>query len=161
MVVIRKADESDFPAILMLIMEFALFQKTPEKCTTTVVQMTEDKDLFQCFVAEVDANIIGFASFFFAYYSWSGKALYLDDLYITADYRRQNIGTSLLHRVRQLAIQENCKKLRWQVSNWNMDAIRFYKEWGASIDWVEINCDLDLSQSDDQDQPDYMVAHRF
>jgi diamine N-acetyltransferase len=41
-----------------------------------------------------------------------------------------------------LAKREGCKKVRWQVSKWNEDAIEFYKRKGAVIDDVEINCDL-------------------
>ena len=41
---------------------------------------------------------------------------------------------------------EQCKKLRWQVSNWNKNAIDFYKKMGASIDDMEINCEMDLGR---------------
>jgi len=147
---IRKANQADFPAVLALITEFAIFQKTPEKLSNSLEQMTADKDTFQCLVAEVDAKIVGFASFFFAYYSWTGKALYLDDLYVAEAHRGQHIGSGLLTRVRELAIEQQCKKLRWQVSNWNTAAIQYYKKLGAVIDDIEINCDLDLTR----DQPE-------
>lgn len=97
---IRKASTHDFPAILSLIQEFAIFQKTPEKVTITLPQMQAEASFFQCFIAETDAKeIIGFASYFFAYYSWSGKAVYLDDLYVTAPHRKQGIGKQLLGAV--------------------------------------------------------------
>jgi GNAT superfamily N-acetyltransferase len=141
---IRKATETDIPAIHELIKEFAFFQKTPEKVFVTPQQMKEDKDLFQCFIAEETHThkIVGFASFFFAYYSWSGKALYLDDLYVTEKFRGQNIGSMLMNSVIDFAKYNNCKKLRWQVSNWNTNAHIFYKKLGAAIDATEINCDL-------------------
>jgi hypothetical protein len=44
-----------------------------------------------------------------------------------------------------LAKQEQCKKVRWQVSGWNSNAIAFYKKMGANIDSTEINCDLVLT----------------
>src|SRR5205814_41898 len=117
----------------------------PEKVMITLEQMKENKDFFLCFVAEIETNaIVGFASFSFAYYSWSGKAIYLDDLYVTESYRTQNIGTKLLDTVIEFAKKEQCKKVRWQVSKWNANAIGFYKKMGADIDDVEINCDLYL-----------------
>lgn len=140
---IRSANQQDFSAILSLIKEFSIFQKTPERVTITLEQMTAEVNFFQCFVAETkDKNIVGFATFFFTYYSWSGKALYLDDLYVQDAYRKQGIGKMLLDEVINLAKNSNCKKLRWQVSNWNTNAIAFYKSLGAFIDDVEINCDL-------------------
>jgi hypothetical protein len=68
-ITIRKGVEHDFDAILSLIKEFAIFQKTPEKVSITLEEMIANGNLFQCFVAEIgDSEIVGFASFFFAYY---------------------------------------------------------------------------------------------
>jgi diamine N-acetyltransferase len=143
--VIRKGTTSDFTAIFKLIQEFSIFQKTPEKVTITLEQMMKNKEIFQCLVVENnDTEIIGFATFFMAYYSWSGKALYLDDLYVKQKFRGHQIGTQLLDKLIDYAKSENCKKIRWQVSNWNTSAIEFYKKMGAEIDNTEINCDLYL-----------------
>jgi len=140
---IRPATPNDFPALLQLIHEFALFQQTPEKVTISVEQMKADAALFSCLLAETEQQeIVGFASFFFAYYSWSGKAIYLDDLYVIPSFRKQAIGKQLLDTVILFAKQNNCIKLRWQVSNWNKNAIGFYQSIGAVTDDVEINCDL-------------------
>jgi len=142
---IRKVVPSDFLSILALINEFAIFQKTPQKVSITLEQMEKEKDFFQCFVAETsDKVIVGFASFYFTYFSWSGKGLFLDDLYVTESYRKQNIGVQLLNAVIDLGKKEQCKKLRWQVSGWNKNAIGFYEKMGAVIDDTEINCDLSL-----------------
>jgi predicted N-acetyltransferase YhbS len=64
-ITIRKATEADFPAILSLIRELALFEKAPEKVTNTVAQMQQEKDLFGCYLAESDNNeILGMVLFF-------------------------------------------------------------------------------------------------
>lgn len=142
---IRKANPADFHSILTLIKEFSVFQKTPEKVAITLEQMKNDADLFQCFVAENDASeIIGFASFYFAYYSWTGKALYLDDLYVKEMYRKHKIGSGLLNTIMDFAKKEECKNLRWLVSKWNTNAIEFYKKMGAVVEETEAICDLKL-----------------
>ncbi len=142
-IIIRKANQGDFPAIISLINEFAIFQKTPQKVTITLDQMEKEQNFFKCFVAETASRvIIGFASFYFTFYSWSGKGIYLDDLYVTAHYRKQKVGFQLLQAVIELGKNEYCKKLRWQVSKWNEQAIGFYKKMGATIDDVEVNCEL-------------------
>ena len=144
-ITIREGGRADFPAVFSLIQEFSIFQKTPEKVLISPEQMLTDQHLFTYFVAQTEANeIIGFASYFFAYYSWSGKALYLDDLYVTAAFRGNHTGTRLLEAIIDLPKKENCKKLRWQVSGWNDEAIAFYEKMGAKIDRTEINCDLTL-----------------
>lgn len=143
-IIIRKATENDFPQVYNLIKEFSIFIKTPEKVAITLPQMIRDKDYFQCLVAMDNDKVIGFATWFFAYYSWSGKAVYLDDLYVKAEYRGKNIGTRLMDTVFDIAREAACKKVRWQVSNWNQEAIAFYKKRGAQVDDVEINCDQPL-----------------
>lgn len=145
-VLIRKASPEDFPTLFALINAFATFQGAAEKVTITVEQMKAESNYFQCFVAEShNQEIVGFATFFPAYYSWTGKALYLDDLYVKEEDRHQGIGNQLLTAVIRHAKAIGCKKVRWQVSKWNANAILFYQRFGATIDEVEINCDYVLS----------------
>ncbi len=63
---IRKATETDFPAILELIKELAEFEKAPEKVTNTVGQMLDEKELFRCFIASGESGEI----------SWNGSLLH-------------------------------------------------------------------------------------
>lgn len=139
-ITIRKGDTEDYEQILGLIKAFSHFQKTPEKVFITLEEMLQNKDLFQCFVASVENEIVAFASFFFAYYSWSGKAIYLDDLYVKDEYRQLNIGTGLLNTVMEYAREQQCKSVRWLVSRWNENAINFYKKMGAETEETEMPC---------------------
>jgi GNAT superfamily N-acetyltransferase len=141
---IRPANEKDFPAILSLIKELALFEKAPEKVTNSVEQMKQEQHLFGSYVAETESGkIIGMSVYFFAYYTWVGKSLYLDDIYVLEEYRRHKIGTALLRKVFEVARAENCKRVRWQVLDWNTNAIEMYKKAGATIDDEWLNCDFD------------------
>ena len=94
-------------------------------------------------VAEEDGKIVGAAIYFFAYYTWVGKSLYLDDLYVKPDHRRRKVGSLLLRKVCELAAREGCRRVRWQVLGWNKDAISFYESYGATISDEWLNCDLD------------------
>ena len=141
---IRKATSADFPAILLLIKELADFEKAPDKVTNTVEQMEAEQDLFRCFVAEnKEYGIVGMALYFFAYYTWVGKSLYLDDIYVKKEFRGHKIGTELLKKVFEVANEENCKRVRWQVLNWNKPAIEMYRKCGAVIDAEWLNCDFE------------------
>ena len=140
---IRKAGIQDYEAIFRLQKEFALFQKTPEKFLITLEEMKANKDLFHCLVAEMeDDTIAGFITYFPAYYSWSGKAIYIDDLYVSEAWRKHGIGIQLLQSVIEIAKESGCKKVRWQVSGWNQNAIDFYERLGAEVNTTEHNCDL-------------------
>lgn len=140
---IRPVEESDFSQIVSLFKDFATFEKAPEKMTNSVERMNKEKAFFNCFVAETEENqIIGYVTYFFGYYTWTGKSLYMDDLYVKPEYRANGIGTKLINKVIEFAKDSECHKLRWQVSEWNKPAIGFYKNIGAQVDSTEQNCDL-------------------
>jgi ribosomal protein S18 acetylase RimI-like enzyme len=141
---IREATEADYPAILSMIKELADFEKAPDKVTNSVEQMKREKELFGCFVAETRSKeIIGMALWFFAYYTWVGKSLYLEDLYIKEQYRRNKVGSALLRKIFEVASAEDCQRVRWQVLNWNKSAIEMYRKSGAEIDEEWLNCNFD------------------
>jgi GNAT superfamily N-acetyltransferase len=141
---IRIGTEKDFPAILSLIKELATFERAPEKVTNSVELMNKEKDLFRCFIAETEAGeIAGMAIYFFAYYTWVGKSLYLEDIYIKEPFRQHKIGTALLGKIFEVARAEDCKRVRWQVLNWNKAAIQMYTKNGADLDYEWINCNYD------------------
>ncbi len=142
-VVVRKGKECDFPALMEMIKELAAFEKEPDAVRNTIERMGREKDLFGFFVAEEDGMIVGSAIYFFAYYTWVGKSLYLDDLYVKPQYRSRKVGSMLLGKVFELARDEGCMRLRWQVLDWNKDAIAFYKKRGAKVGGEWLNCDFD------------------
>mgnify|MGYP003977511529 CR=1 FL=1 len=143
-IIIRKANESDFDAILSLEKELNAFEKAYDEVTNTVEQMKSEKEFFHCFVAEdKDEGIIGSAVYCFVYFLGVGKSLYLDNLYIKESFRGQKIGTKLLDSIFKIAKDEKCSKIRWQVINWNKKAIALYKKYDAKIDTDWYNCDFD------------------
>ena len=143
-ITVRPATEDDFPAVLSLIKELAEFERATEKVTNSVEQMKQEQDLFRCFVAETGSGeIVGMALFFMAYYTWVGKSIYLDDIYVKRSLRQQKIGTALLNKVFEVAREEKCKRVRWQVLDWNEPAIAFYRKCGAEISDEWLNCSFD------------------
>ena len=139
---IRPLQDTDIEALLALLKEFALFQKHPESMTNTVGQLRQDREHFKCYVALIDSAVIGYTIYYSAYSSWSGRALYIEDLYVTTQSRNLGIGKKLLDTVIKEAKSTQCKKVKWQVSKWNKNAQEFYQHMGAEIDETKINCDL-------------------
>jgi len=141
---IRPVERDDLPAVYALFQEFAVFQKTPEKLYITLEELVADAEQFKCLVAVADGQIVGFATWFFAYYSWTGRGVYLDDLYVRESHRKYGIGRQLLDAVIDLARENNCRTVRWLVSRWNVNAIEFYKRIGAYVDDTEMTAVLPL-----------------
>lgn len=141
---IRPATTNDFPAIHTMFLEFAEFQKTPEKVTITPEQLIKDEAFFKCIVVTENEVIVGFASYYFAYSSWTGKSLYLDDIYLSPATRGQHMGSKIMDKLETIAAANDCTKMRWLVSKWNESAIDFYKKRGAVIYDTEFTCEVDL-----------------
>jgi len=146
---ISKATEKDFSDIFQCISELALFEKAPEKVSNSPEQMLREKEYFHCYIAKNDeGEVLGIALYFFAYYTWVGKSLYLDDIYVREQYRNTGIGKALLQKVFETAKEEQCSRVRFQVLDWNTNAIEFYKKTGVTLDNEWINCDYDKNYID-------------
>lgn len=144
MIKITPAVISDYEAIHQMILDFAIFQKTPEKVSITLDQMIEHKEDFKSLIIRDGDKAIGFATYYFGFSSWSGRLLFLDDLYLETDYRNQGLGHQIMDQLEEIARSEDCKSMRWLVSKWNEPAIGFYKKRGASIYDTEFTCQIDL-----------------
>jgi diamine N-acetyltransferase len=109
---IRKATPEDYKYIFELVNEFSRFQKMPEKVTISVDQMIEQKDHFNCLVAENNKGmIIGYTNYSIIYFSWVGKSIYLDDLYVKPSFRGNGIGIKLMNEVFNIAKKEKCNRV--------------------------------------------------
>lgn len=143
---IRTAKSEDLDAVYTLNQEFAKLYKAEDKLTLSKQQLKKDyqSKYFDCRVAVVNESIIGFTSFFTAYYTWVGKCLYLDDLFVTQTYRSQGIGEALLDDSIAIAKASDCTRVVWQVSDWNKKAQKFYQTKNATLVPGEINCVYDI-----------------
>lgn len=133
---IRAATVDDADTIHHLISELARYEKEPAAVVCTVAglraQIAADPPPFECLVAEIGAEAVGFALFFHNYSTWRGaRGLYLEDLYVPEERRRQGIGQALLGRVAAIAVERGCHRFEWSVLDWNTPAIDFYRGLGA------------------------------
>jgi GNAT superfamily N-acetyltransferase len=145
---IRKANASDIPSMMKLIIELAVYERAPGEVTNTEQMMLSDgfgdNPLYHAFVAEIDGNVIGFAITYYRYSTWKGRCLYLEDLIVTEEHRKNGIGQKLFDCCIDFGKKNNCKKMIWQVLDWNQPAIDFYIKNNAQLDNGWINGGLDL-----------------
>lgn len=144
----RLASPEDMPAVHALVMELARYENAASSVHTTPEMYREDgfgsdQDWFFCFVAEHPTDgIIGISLCYYAYSTWRGKMIYLDDLVIAEAYRRQGIGHKLVEQVILQAKKVGANMIKWQVLDWNEPAINMYKKLGATFDGEWIDCKL-------------------
>jgi GNAT superfamily N-acetyltransferase len=54
--------------------------------------------------------------------------LYLEDIYVQETHRKLGIGQVLFDMVIDVAREKKVARMDWQVLNWNLPAIEFYKK---------------------------------
>lgn len=134
---IRKVQKQDMPKVLNLIQELAVFENEPDAVEISVEDLEKEglghHPLFYCFVAEVEAEIVGIALFYYRFSTWKGRSLHLEDLIVKKSERGKGIGEALYKRVMEFAFEKGIKRVAWEVLDWNKPAIRFYERTGATL----------------------------
>lgn len=71
------------------------------------------------------------------------SGIYIENLYVSPQYRRQGIGCALFKYVACKAAAYNCSRIEWWVSRNNREARHFYKKIGgvALLEWQIFKCD--------------------
>jgi GNAT superfamily N-acetyltransferase len=138
---IRLAEPRDVPIIGALIRELARYEKLESEAVATETQIHDS--LFghtpphaEVLVVEPPGagRVVGFALFFHNYSTFLGRrGLYLEDLFILPDWRRQGHGKALLRALARVAVDRGCGRLEWSVLAWNEPALRFYEALGAKL----------------------------
>lgn len=134
--VIRRAEKSDIPEILMMIKELAEYEKLLHEVVTTEEHLVKvifgEQKFVEVLIAELDGTLAGQTIFFQNFSTFVGRpGLYIEDLYVRPEFRGKGIGKALLNEVIKLAKQRNCGRVEWVVLDWNKPAIDFYKSIGA------------------------------
>lgn len=138
---IRFSKDEDLRTVFSLVKEFAAYLGTSSRIKTSLADFERSSDIYYCLLAETDeGDIVGYALFSYVFHTWTGKAIYLDDLYVKEEYRRSSVGTKLINAVIAFAKENRCKNIRWEIPNWNKEAIAFYKKMGIAVGDENLNC---------------------
>lgn len=144
---IRHGQKADVPAVLHLIKELAAYEQAAEQVEVTEEVLLRDgfseQPLFRLLVAD-DGNghIQGMAFYYFAYSTWKGMILYLDDLIVSQEARRSGIGRQLMEALATEAKRAGARQMRWHVLDWNEPAIKFYEALNTHLDPEWITCKM-------------------
>ena len=150
---IRPATPADVPTMLRFIHELATYEREPSAVIATEADLLRDGFAltpdgtaltapirFRTLIADYNESPgeapapAGFALFFTTYSTWLGHhGIRLEDLYVTPSLRGKGIGRALLTRLAQIAIDEGCPRLEWDVLDWNEPAIAVYEKIGAHM----------------------------
>lgn len=144
----------DVPIILNLLEAAAIEQNVPDGVTATeadliaTIEFEEPASLDSAasstqqrriatpgkalVVVSPDDKIAGVAVYFISYAAWKGKpGMYLEDLYVLPEYRRQGCARLLLQALAREGERLDCARMEWLCYKDNHRALNFYHGLGA------------------------------
>jgi len=139
---IRPAQREDVGAVHAMIRALAEYERLAHLCIASEADL--DAALFgarpaaEVLIAWKGADPAAFALFFHNFSTFLGRpGLWLEDLFVRPEYRRQGCAQALLRSLAALAVARGCGRFEWAVLDWNAPAIAFYEALGASVlaDW--------------------------
>ena len=133
---IDAATERDVPLILRFVQELAAYEKLAHECVATEERLREslfgERPAAEVAIARVGEAPAGFALFFSTYSTFLARpGIYLEDLFVSPEWRGRGVGRALLVHLARLAVGRGCGRLEWAVLDWNEPAIGFYERLGA------------------------------
>ncbi|NZA27311.1 GNAT family N-acetyltransferase [Luteimonas sp. SJ-92] len=135
-IALRPARRDDVPQILAFIRELGEYERLAHEVVANEATLADS--LFgarpgaEVVIAEANGRAAGFALFFHSFSTFLGRrGLYLEDLYVRAEFRGQGIGRRLMAHLAAIAVERGCGRFEWSVLDWNAPAIGFYRDIGA------------------------------
>ena len=121
--------------ILRFIRALAAYEKLSDQVVATEELLREwifEKKKAEVLFPMEEGEEVGFALFFHNFSTFLGRAgLYLEDLYISPEYRGKGYGKATLQKLAQIAVERGCGRLEWSCLDWNQPSIDFYLSLGA------------------------------
>jgi GNAT superfamily N-acetyltransferase len=140
---LRAVTEADLPALRRLVRGLAVYEKLEAVFTATEVDF--HNHLFgpgaiaRAALASVGGHDVGVALWYYTFNTFAGrKRLFVEDVFVEPEHRRQGIGLGLFRHMARVAQAEDCAMMEWTVLDWNQPSIDFYHRLGArpAKEWI-------------------------
>ncbi|UUX91148.1 GNAT family N-acetyltransferase [Methanoplanus endosymbiosus] len=140
-IAVEKITEKSFPDFISLIKELAEYEKLAPPDGDAILRLKEDafseNPKYEAYLAFNGKIPVGYITFYFTYSTFLAKpTLYLEDIFVSKDYRKMGIGGMLFDFCRNVAKERGCGRMDWTVLTWNKPSIDFYENRGGKKqDW--------------------------
>lgn len=134
----RKLLAEDFIQWKMLWTDYLVFYKTdlPEEITNTAWDRIVSGEIESIAVFD-DEKLIAFMHFHTQINTWKiGKVYYLEDLFVSSEYRRQGIAKTLIEHLFELAQNNGYERVYWLTDKNNKQAQTLYEKFATQTDYV-------------------------
>ena len=133
----------DVPIVVSLIKALADYEQLADQVRATETDLRAalfgPKPAAEVIIGYAGNEPAGFALYFQSFSTFVGRpGLYLEDLFVKPEWRKQGLGRQLLARLAHVAVERGYGRMEWSVLNWNEMALRVYRAAGAQplSDWT-------------------------
>jgi GNAT superfamily N-acetyltransferase len=137
-ITIRRACPEDAETLLELIEALAQYEHLEPPDEEARARLVEHgfgaQPRFETYLAEIDGDAVGYAIAFETYSTFLARpTLYLEDIFVRPERRRQGAGMGLLRCLAREAVARGCGRMEWTVLDWNELAQGVYRKIGARM----------------------------
>ena len=141
LLVIEKVKAKTFDDFLGLIDRLAEYEKlalpTEEAKRRLRWDGLSDKPKYEAFIGKVGDKPVSYFIYFFTYSSFLAlPTLFIEDIFVIKEYRRQGVGKKMFDFLKETAKREGCGRIEFTVLKWNKSAQKFYEKNRAKrLEW--------------------------
>jgi GNAT superfamily N-acetyltransferase len=138
---IKKVDAKTFDDFLLLIDKLAGYEKlappNEEAKKRLRVDCFSEKPKYQAYIGKIENKSVAYVIYFFTYSSFLAQpTLFLEDIFVAEEYRRQGVGKKIFGFCKEIAKHEGCGRIEFTVLKWNKSAQEFYeKNKAKQLEW--------------------------
>jgi GNAT superfamily N-acetyltransferase len=139
--IIERVTGDNFHHLLLLIEGLAKFENLapPDKAAKRRLRRDalSKNPRYEAYLGRLDSKYVAYVIVYFTYSSFRAlPTLYLEDIFVLEEYRRQGIGQAMFDFCVERAKKEGCGRIEFTVLDWNKSAQRFYEKNNAEkTDW--------------------------
>jgi len=137
------AREEDAALLCLLIQELADFENLSAECHISVQAVRDhllgERRSAEAIIAWVGGQAAGFAVYYRTFSTFAARpGLFLEDLFVRPEFRRNGIGKAMLKEVGRIAHSLGAGRYEWTTLAWNRNARDLYRSIGARemSDWL-------------------------
>lgn len=131
--VIQQVNEETFDDFLDLIDKLAEYEKlsppNEEARRRLRIDCLSEKPKYHALIGKIGNNSVAYIIYFYTYSSFQGlPTLYLEDIFVLEEHRRQGVGKRMFGHLKEIAKLEGCCRIEFTVLKWNKSAQEFYEK---------------------------------
>jgi GNAT superfamily N-acetyltransferase len=130
---IEKVSIKNFNELIALVVELAKYEELAPPDEDAQRRLREDclskTPKYEAYLGRIGKKYVAYVVYFYAYSTFLAlPTLFLEDIFVLEEHRRQEVGQKMFDFCRKKAKREGCGRIEFTVLDWNKPAQMFYEK---------------------------------